>query len=112
MIERMEDTELRRYRNSDNDRYLRTLKTEFKALNDRYPAIFNILLQYGRKTPDGFDTLERITKMLQKFDEMSTGRKTQEQAEKELDYEYSYQYVRPAVGAEKFDEIVKPPTSF
>jgi hypothetical protein len=109
MLTRMD--ELKPFRKDDPDRFLRTIKTEYKDLDDRLPSVFRILLEYGRKTPDGFDTLDRITRMLQKFDEMTSGRKTKEQAEKELDYEYSYQYVRPVIGASKFDEIVKPPTS-
>ena len=111
MVERMDDPELKRFRANDSDRYLRTLKTQFKALDDRYPSIFNVLLEYGRRTPDGFDTLARIKQMLNLHDKVQSGETTKDNAEKALDYEYSYQYVRPVIGAEKFDEIVKPPSA-
>jgi hypothetical protein len=109
LLERMEDPELRRYRTSDADRYLRTLKTQFKELNDRYPGIFNVLLEFGRRTPDGFDTMTRISGMLRMRDQIDAGQKTQDQAEKEVDYEYANVYVRPAVGSEAFDRIVPKP---
>lgn len=118
MLERMDDSEMRRLRNNDGDAYVRILKTQFKELNDRYPGIFNVLLEFGRRTPDGFVTMDRISRMLRQFDAVQSGTKTKDQAEKEIDYEYSAVYVKPIVdklaettGAGTFDDIVKAPSS-
>jgi hypothetical protein len=110
LLERMDDTELRRIRTTDPDRYSRTLKKQFSELDDRYPSIFNALMEFGRRTPDGYDTMARIRSMLGLYSAVQSGQKTNEQAEKELDYEYSSIYVKPVVGAQEFDRIVKPPT--
>lgn len=108
LLERMADSEMRRWRTTDHDRYFRTLKTQFSELNDRYPGIFNVLVQYGRKTPDGFPTLDRIKEMLRMNDALKAGTLDREKADKEIDYKYAYQYVRPVVP--NFDNIVKPPS--
>ena len=108
LLEKMADTEMRRFRTTDHDRYFRTLKSQFSELNDRYPGIFNVLVQYGKKTPDGFQTMDRIREMLRMNDEMKGGTLEREEADKEIDYKYAYQYVRPAVP--NFDNIVKPPS--
>lgn len=116
MLERMDDAEMRRLRNTDGDAYLRSVRGQFKELNDRYPSIFNVLLEFGRRTPDGFSTMDRITRMLRQFDAVQAQQKTKDQAEKELDYEYAQVYVKPVVdklaentGVGRFDDIVKDP---
>lgn len=116
MLERMDDNEMRRLRNTDGDGYLRSVRGQFKELNDRYPSIFNVLLEFGRRTPDGFSTMDRITRMLRQFDAVQAQQKTKDQAEKELDYEYAQVYVKPVVdklaentGVGRFDDIVKDP---
>jgi hypothetical protein len=111
MLSRMEDNDLRRIRNSDPDRFFNILSQQFTELKDRYPGIFNVLVLYGRKTPDGFDTLARIKRILQLHDTVVSGEKTEDEAHVELDYEYSYKYVRPALGAAEFDRIVPVPGS-
>ena len=109
MLSDMETDEYKLMRREDPDRYFRKLKKTYKRLNDRLPGIFNVLVQYGRQTPDGFGTVERIRGMLEKRDAMDAGTLTREDADKDVDYEYAHAYVRPAIGKERFDSIVKPP---
>lgn len=74
LLARREDAEMRRMQRTDPDRFHRTLKTQFAQLDDRYPGIFNLLLQYGRRTPaipgepNGTDAMEKIRDMLAKRD--------------------------------------------
>ena len=110
MVARIEEADMRRLKATDQDRYLRSLKAQFKQLDDRYPAIFNILLEYGRRTPDGFNTLDRIKKMLQAYDVwQAADEEKKKQVEVAMEYPYAEAYVRPAVGPAIFDPIVKKP---
>jgi hypothetical protein len=106
---KMEEPDIRRLRNADPDRYFRSLQTQFKRLNDRYPGIFNLLTQYGRKTPQGADIMARIKEMIGYRDQIVAGEINRDKADKEIDYKYAYEFVRPAIGNERFDTIVKPP---
>ena len=106
---KMDEPDIRRLRNADPDRYFRSLQTQFKRLNDRYPGIFNLLTQYGRKTPQGADVMARIKEMIGYRDQIVTGQIDRDKADKEIDYKYAYEFVRPAIGTDRFDTIVKPP---
>jgi len=118
LLIRMEEPDMRRMLRTDKDRYYRTLKTQFKRLDDRYPGIFNMLIQYGRKNPQGLDIMDQITKMLRQRDmifarmranpEMSR-EEAGEKEDKQVDYTYAHRYVRPAIGADRFDSIVQNP---
>lgn len=115
---RIEEPDMRRLLRTDNDRYYRTLKTQFKRLDDRYPGLFNMIIQYGRKSPQGLEIMPQIIEMLEQRDaifvkmklnpEMSREDAGREE-DKSVDYTYAQRYVRPAIGAERFDSIVKPP---
>jgi hypothetical protein len=104
---KMEEPDIRRLRNTDPDRYYQSLQTQFKRLNDRYPGIFNMLTRYGRKTPQGIDIMARIKEMIGYRDQIVSGTISREKADKEIDYKYAYEFVRPVVP--NFDNIVKPP---
>lgn len=110
MVAKIEESEMRRLKHFNEDRYLRTLKTQFKELDDRYPGIFNVILSYGRTTPDGYDTLERIKKMLQMYEIWAETEDEEEkkQVEVVMEYPYAETYVKAAVGAHVFDKAVKP----
>lgn len=107
LLAKTEEHEMRRMRQTDPDRYYRTLKTQFKRLDDRYPGIFNMLVEYGRKTPQGADIMQRIKQMIGYRDRIVAGEE-REQFDKAVDYQYAHEFVRPAIGAERFDSIVKP----
>lgn len=118
LLTRMEEPDMRRLLRTDTDRYFRTLKTQFKQLDDRYPGIFNMLIQYGRKNPQGLEIMPQITKMLRQRDAIFSKMKqnpemSREEAGKEedkaVDYTYAQRYVRPAIGEERFDSIVENP---
>ncbi len=109
MLTRMDDPEMRRMRRGDQDRYLRVIKTQFKPLEDRYPGMFHLLMEYGRNTPSGEDTLTRIKEMLGYRDAIDTGTISKEKADERIDYKYAREFIRPAIGAAEFDAIVKPP---
>lgn len=70
LLARREDAEMRRMQRQDPDRFHRMLKTQFAQLDDRYPGIFNMLIQYGRRTPsipgepNGVDIMEKLKQML------------------------------------------------
>ena len=119
LLTTMEEADMRRLKQTDTDRYYRTLKTQFKRLDDRYPGIFNVLIQYGRKNPQGHDVMEQIIMMLRKRDSIFQRMKQNpemtrevagEQEDKAVDYTYAQRYVRPAIGADRFDSIVKDPS--
>ena len=103
LIVTMEQPDMRRLRRSDPDAYMRTLKTQYKRLTDRYPGIFNVLLQYGA------EVMPRIKKMLGFRDNIASGAIERDVADKVVDYELAHQYVRPAIGADRFDSIVSEP---
>ena len=118
LLMRMEQPDMRRLLTTDKDRYYRSLKTQFKVLDDRYPGIFNMLIQYGRKNPQGLDIMEQISKMLRQRDTIFARMKKNpelsreeagESEDKNVDYTYAHRYVRPALGADKFDSIVQKP---
>lgn len=110
LLAKMDEPEMRRLRKNDADRYLRTLKTQFKRLEDRYPGMFNMLIEYGRKTPSGEDVMARIKQLIGFRDAVDAGTITKDKADEEIDYQYAHEFVRPAIGADKFDSIVKPPS--
>ena len=118
LLAKREEPDMRRLLRTDKDRYYRTFKTQFKRLDDRYPQIFMSFLQYGRTLPDGVDLYAAITDMLYKRDSIFAKMEndpelTREEAgdveDRDVDYVYARQYVRPAIGADRFDSIVKPP---
>lgn len=109
LLGRMEDPEMARVRRRDPEGYFRTLKTQFSRLNDRYPGIFNMLVQYGRRTRDGMEIVPQIRQMLAYRDQLNEGTITRERADQLVDYEYAQRYVRPVIGADRFDTIVKHP---
>lgn len=109
MLTKMEEPEMRRMRRADQDRYLRTLKTQFKRLEDRYPGMFNLIMEYGRTTPTGDNVMARIKQMIGFRDAIDTGAITKDKADEEIDYEYARKFIRPAIGPAQFDAIVKPP---
>jgi hypothetical protein len=118
LLTRMEEADMRRMVRTDKDRYYRTLKTQFKRLDDRYPGIFNMLIQYGRRNPQGLEIMPQIEKMLRQRDAIFSRMKQNPEMSREdagkdedkaVDYTYAQRYVRPAIGAERFDSIVKPP---
>lgn len=118
LLTRMEEGDMRRLLRTDKDRYYRTLKTQFKRLDGRYPGIFNMLIQYGRTNPQGMEIMPQITMMLKQRDAIFA-RMNQNpemsredaglQEDKDVDYTYAHRYVRPAIGADRFDNIVKAP---
>lgn len=105
---KIEEPEMKRKRQTDPDLYYRSLKTQFKRLDDRYPGIFNMLVEYGRKTPQGHDIMTRIKQMIGFRDRIQSG-EDREQFDKTIDYKYAHEFVRPAIGADRFDTIVKSP---
>ncbi len=107
LLTRTEDPEMKRKKHSDPDSYYMTLKTQFKRLDDRYPGIFNMLIQYGRRTPQGLDIMSRIKEMIGYRDRIKAG-ENRDVFDKAIDYKYAYDFVRPAIGTERFDSIVKP----
>ena len=44
------------------------------------------------------------------MDELRRKQVAGEDEDKAVDYEYAHLYVRPAIGADRFDSIVKPPS--
>jgi hypothetical protein len=109
LLVKMEEPDMRRMRQQNPDEYYRTLKTQFKRLDDRYPGVFNMLVEYGRKTPQNVDIMARIKTMIGYRDRIKAG-EDREQFDKVVDYQYAYEFVRPAIGNERFDSIVKPVT--
>ena len=111
LLSRMEHPEVKQLRHTDSDRYYRSLKTQFKQLDDRYPGIFNMLTQYGRQAPGGIDTMAKLRSMLGVYDARQSGEITDEEADKAVDYDLAKKFVRPALGDSVFDNIVKDPTT-
>lgn len=116
LLSRMEEPDMRRMVKTDKDRYYRSLKTQFKRLDDRYPGIFHMLIQYGRINPQGLDIMEQITTMLRQRDAIFAKMKQNPelsredagaQEDKAVYDTYDYRYVRPAFGEERFDNIMK-----
>lgn len=108
LLTKMEEPAMRRMRNADTDQYYRSLKTQFKRLDDRYPGIFLMLTQYGRQLPQGGDPMDRIKEMLQLRDKIHAG-EDRLPIDKVVDYKYAKEFVSKVLPPGKFDEIVKPP---
>lgn len=53
--------------------------------------------------------MARIKEMIGYRDQIVAGEIDRDKADKEIDYKYAYEFVRPAIGTERFDTIVKPP---
>ena len=123
LMAKLEESDIRRLRSADPDRYYRSLKTQFKELDDRYPGIFNLIIQYGRCTPPipgepkGVDIIFKVRDMLQKRDainaKMAQGMCREDAGKKEdmeVDYVEAKRFIRgKVIPADQFDEIVKPP---
>ena len=105
----MEEPDMRRLRRTSPDEYMRTLKMQYKRLDDRYPGIFNVLVQYGAEMPDGTQVMAMIKKMLGYRDNIASGAIQRDTADKAVDYELAHKYVRPAIGEDRFDSIVSDP---
>lgn len=118
MLARREEADMKRMMRTDQDCYFRTMKTQFNQLDDRYPGIFNMLLQYGRTAPGGLDIMSKISDMLRKrdliFDKMKQGMDREDagaQEDKQVDYDLAATYLRGKIMSdEQFDSIV-PKTS-
>lgn len=115
MLSKMEEPEMRRLKKTDTDRYYRTLKTQFQRLDHRYPGIFNKLVEYGRTDGEGRDIMAQLTTILQQRDaifakmkgDWSKREEVGAAEDKAFHSVYDGRYVRPVVGEQLYDNIMK-----